>query len=308
MHLPLRPAHDPRAARQPGADREVGVAGDQRRHQRQQRVQVGGQVHVHVGEDLGVGRATTPCAARGRGPSPPGARRRTSGSSAASRRATSSGRVGAGVVGDGDAERVREAASTRCACSRRTQPARSASSLWTGTTTSRTGGASTSYAGRLGRAARSVMCAPGRAKLTGQAARAAGRAAARRPGRTCRARSWAPVESRAAQATPPEASTPTATTAAATVCPVLQRRGAGSPAGGGSVAIGSSDRSVLPPSSGTNTNGGSSDAGCEGESRSRVLTGGLLVDCRDCFDQERRAASLYRCCDPTGPQPPPSGS
>ncbi len=31
------------------------MAGDERRDQRQQRVQVGGQIHIHVGDDLGVG-------------------------------------------------------------------------------------------------------------------------------------------------------------------------------------------------------------------------------------------------------------
>ena len=53
--LPLGAAHHPRGAGEPGADREVGVAGDQRGHQRQQGVEVGGQVDVHVGEDRGVG-------------------------------------------------------------------------------------------------------------------------------------------------------------------------------------------------------------------------------------------------------------
>ena len=53
--LPLRPAHHPRAAREPAADREVGVPGQQRRDQRQQRGQVGGQVDVHVGEHRRVG-------------------------------------------------------------------------------------------------------------------------------------------------------------------------------------------------------------------------------------------------------------
>ena len=65
--LALGPAHDAGAAGQPGADRQVGVAGDQRRDQRQQRGQVGGQVDVHVGEHRRVGlqpdRAQRPAAA-----------------------------------------------------------------------------------------------------------------------------------------------------------------------------------------------------------------------------------------------------
>ena len=49
----LRSAHHPRRRRQPGADRDVGVAGDQRRHQWHQRRQVGRQVDVHVGDHVG---------------------------------------------------------------------------------------------------------------------------------------------------------------------------------------------------------------------------------------------------------------
>ena len=52
----LRPAHDVRAAGQPSADREVAVAGDQRRDERQQRREVGREVDVHVREDGGVAR------------------------------------------------------------------------------------------------------------------------------------------------------------------------------------------------------------------------------------------------------------
>ena len=54
--LPLRAAHDPRRPVQPGADRHVGVPGDQRRHQRSKRGEVGGQVDVHVGQHRGIRR------------------------------------------------------------------------------------------------------------------------------------------------------------------------------------------------------------------------------------------------------------
>ena len=50
------PADDARAAGQPGADGDVAVAGQQRRDQRQQRVEVGREVDVHVGDDRGVAR------------------------------------------------------------------------------------------------------------------------------------------------------------------------------------------------------------------------------------------------------------
>ena len=70
-HLALRTAHHPRATGQPGADRQVGVAGDQRRDQRQQCVQVGRQVHVHVRQHRRVGGRPRRPAAPARGPSPP---------------------------------------------------------------------------------------------------------------------------------------------------------------------------------------------------------------------------------------------
>ena len=52
--LALWPADDPRAAGQPGPDRDVAVPGEQRGDEGKQRVQVRGQVHVHVREQLGV--------------------------------------------------------------------------------------------------------------------------------------------------------------------------------------------------------------------------------------------------------------
>ena len=55
-HLALHAAHHPRRRREPRADREVGVPGDQRGHQREQGVEVGGQVDVHVREHRRVRR------------------------------------------------------------------------------------------------------------------------------------------------------------------------------------------------------------------------------------------------------------
>ena len=105
--LPLRPADHPRAAGQPGADGEVGVAGDQRRDQRQQGVEVGGQVDVHVGEHRRVASATTPCCSARPRPFSSRWTARTSGSSRGRAGAAIAERaVGAGVVGDGDPEGV----------------------------------------------------------------------------------------------------------------------------------------------------------------------------------------------------------
>jgi len=56
-HLPAGAASYSGAPAQPGADRQVAVPGQQRCDQRQQRVEVGGQVHVHVGEHLGIAAA-----------------------------------------------------------------------------------------------------------------------------------------------------------------------------------------------------------------------------------------------------------
>ena len=54
--LALGTADHPRSPRQPGADGDVAVPGQQRRDQGEESVQVGGQVHVHVREHLGVRR------------------------------------------------------------------------------------------------------------------------------------------------------------------------------------------------------------------------------------------------------------
>ena len=52
--LALGSADHPRPPGQPGADGHVAVAGQQRRDQRQQRVQIRRQIDIHVREDLGV--------------------------------------------------------------------------------------------------------------------------------------------------------------------------------------------------------------------------------------------------------------
>ena len=49
--LPLRAAYDPRARRQARTDGDVTVAAEQRRNEGEQRVEVGGEVDVHVRDD-----------------------------------------------------------------------------------------------------------------------------------------------------------------------------------------------------------------------------------------------------------------
>ena len=106
-HLALRAAHDLRSAGQPAPDRQVAVPGDERGDEREERGEVGGQVDVHVGEDVGVAPRPdvvkrTPAAllvepdaldalelGREQAGDPPGA-------------------VGAGVVGDRDPARERK--------------------------------------------------------------------------------------------------------------------------------------------------------------------------------------------------------
>ena len=122
--LPLRPADDPRPAGQPGADREVGVA---------RRSAAPPAAAARRGRSRGrrpcrrapaPSRPTRPPAAPGRGPSPAGARPHL-GVLVGERGARPRGGVGAGVVGDRDPERVREAR-RRWAWSRRTErPGRS---------------------------------------------------------------------------------------------------------------------------------------------------------------------------------------
>ncbi len=105
--LPLRSPHHPRTPGQPGADGQVGVAGDQRGDQREERVEIGGEVDVHIGEDRGVGGRPHRPQGPARAPSPP-AVRTAPGQLGGERGGHGRGGVGAGVVGDGDAEGVRE--------------------------------------------------------------------------------------------------------------------------------------------------------------------------------------------------------
>ncbi len=95
--------------RQPRADGDVAVAGQQRRDEREQRAQVGRQVDVHVADDRRVagrpGRAQRAAAA-------PAASSRsvtTPGSVGRQRGGDGRGGVGRGVVGDDDAPAEREA-------------------------------------------------------------------------------------------------------------------------------------------------------------------------------------------------------
>ena len=100
--LAARAADHPRAARQPGADGHVRMARQQRRQQREQGVQVGRQVHVHVGADVGVaGRPDRP-----QRPAPPGPlqpHRPDPGQLTSQRLRLLPGAVGTAVVGDRDA-------------------------------------------------------------------------------------------------------------------------------------------------------------------------------------------------------------
>ena len=100
--LALRSPSDVRAARQAGADREVRVAGDQRRHQGAERGQIGRQVDVGVDEDGRVGGRphVVQC------PSPPLLLETHAADVAqlgGQLRCDVRGVVGAGVVGDRDA-------------------------------------------------------------------------------------------------------------------------------------------------------------------------------------------------------------
>ena len=91
----------PRAATQAGADRQVGVARDQRCHQRSQCRQVGGQIDVHVHQHGGVGARPDPpqsaAAALFLQPHDPHV-----GQLRGQARGDLGGVVGAGVVGDRD--------------------------------------------------------------------------------------------------------------------------------------------------------------------------------------------------------------
>ena len=105
-------------ARQARADREVAVAGEQRRDERQQRAQVGREVDVHVADDASRRSPPTRRAARGRGPSRAAAARSTPGSSSRQPAAIVERAVGARVVGDHDPPAEREARARGSACSR----------------------------------------------------------------------------------------------------------------------------------------------------------------------------------------------
>ena len=120
--LALRAAHHPGPAAQPGADRQVGVPGDQRGDQRQQRGEVGGQVDVACRRARRRPRRPTtvaqrPAAALLR----PAAPTSTVGSSPARAAGDRGGGVGAGVVGDRDPVACRGTARPGGRRSRRTR-------------------------------------------------------------------------------------------------------------------------------------------------------------------------------------------
>ena len=64
-----RAADHPRPRGEPGPDGDVAVPRDERRDQRQQRVEPGRQVDVEIGDDGGIARTSTRRAAPGPGPS-----------------------------------------------------------------------------------------------------------------------------------------------------------------------------------------------------------------------------------------------
>ena len=100
-HLALDAAAHPGTLRQPGSDRHVAVAAEQRSHQRQESVQVGGEVDVHVGDHRGP--AAQPGGGQGTATSPLlEAQVADSAQLGRQPQAGLRGRVGAGVVGDGD--------------------------------------------------------------------------------------------------------------------------------------------------------------------------------------------------------------
>jgi hypothetical protein len=105
--LPLWSADHRGAAVQPGTDGQVAVTGEQWRDQRQERLQAGGEVDVHVGDDVRLGLA-------------PDLAQRAAAALEVEMDAAHlrelvgepegdlPGRVGGGVVGDGDLEAVGE--------------------------------------------------------------------------------------------------------------------------------------------------------------------------------------------------------
>src|SRR6266568_5817346 len=52
--LALEPARNARTGRQAASDRNIAVAGYERCDQREERIEIGGEIDVHVGHDRGV--------------------------------------------------------------------------------------------------------------------------------------------------------------------------------------------------------------------------------------------------------------
>ena len=106
-HLaPGSPDH-PRTVREPGPDGDVAVPGKQRGHQRQKRVEIGGQIDVHIGEHIGVARGPD-SPQRAAPPRLVQMNGRDVREFPAERHRDRPGAVGAAVVGNGHARRERE--------------------------------------------------------------------------------------------------------------------------------------------------------------------------------------------------------
>ena len=107
--LALGPSYDVRSAGKARSDREVAVTRQQGRHEGEERCEIGREVDVHVGEDIGVRGAPhlAECATSALEIEMHGAHTgETVGQSAGDRPRA----VGARVVGDGDARGVRDVA------------------------------------------------------------------------------------------------------------------------------------------------------------------------------------------------------
>ena len=99
--LPAWPADHPRAVREPRADRQVAVSGEQRSDEWQQRPQVGREIDVHVaGHARRAGAPRRPQGASASLALEP--QDRDAGELGGERAGEGRGRVGAGVVGDHD--------------------------------------------------------------------------------------------------------------------------------------------------------------------------------------------------------------
>src|SRR5581483_6038682 len=105
--LPFGTAYDGRTAVQAAADGQVAVPGEERGHQRQERLQAGGEVDVHVADDVRVALAPD-LAQRPAAPLLVQVHAAHLREVRGERAGDLPGPVDAGVVRDGDPESVRE--------------------------------------------------------------------------------------------------------------------------------------------------------------------------------------------------------